>query len=90
LTVRPSPCAGGATTFGLCVLLGVGLSAQSPKLKEKVAPLPKPTGAFTIGTTVAYLTDTTRRDPDLPSGRPSTVQLWYPATGAGPLAGYLV
>jgi dienelactone hydrolase len=54
-----------------------------------VAPLPAPHGKFTVGTAVAYLNDTTRRDSTLPEGRPITVQLWYPALKGKSLAPYL-
>ena len=51
--------------------------------------MPKPTGSFAVGTSVAYFTDSARHNPDLPSGRPITVQLWYPSSGSGPIARYL-
>lgn len=58
---------------------------------ERVAPLPRPTGRHAVGTTVAYLTDATRPDPDFPTGRPITLQVWYPAAGAsGDSSPYLV
>src|SRR4030095_474842 len=54
--------------------------------------LPKPSGAFAVGTTVRYLADGARKDERFPAGRPITLQLWYPAA-AGSEAGrapYLV
>ena len=87
MTVHTARRTSTITTI-LCLVLSSGLLAQSQK--EVVAPLPEPSGAFAIGTTVAYLTDTARRDPDLRDGRPITLQLWYPATSNGPLAPYLV
>lgn len=65
-------------------MLPVAAEAQS------VAPLPMPTGANPVGTTVTYLTDKSRRDADFPGGRPVTLQLWYPAArSAKPVAPYL-
>jgi predicted dienelactone hydrolase len=52
----------------------VAATAQAPALS-----LPAPTGRFSIGTTVAYLVDERRRDPEFPDGRRVTLQLWYPA-----------
>ena len=75
-------------TIGVCGFLNASVLAQSAR--ETVTPLPKPSGTFAIGTATVYLTDSTRRDVDLPDGRPITVQLWYPATGDGPVARYLV
>ena len=63
---------------------------QQP-IKETVTALPKPTGRFPVGTTVVYLTDSTRSDTDFPAGRPINVQLWYPASSnAGTIAPYLI
>lgn len=53
--------------------------------------LPSPTGPFRVGTTVEYLSDTRRADADFPSGRPVTVQLWYPSRSVkGSTAPYLM
>jgi hypothetical protein len=68
----------------MVVMLPLAAEAQS------VAPLATPTGAHSVGTTVTYLTDTSRRDADFPGGRPITLQLWYPAArNAKPVAPYL-
>jgi dienelactone hydrolase len=53
--------------------------------------LPSPTGPFSVGTRVEYLSDTSRPDTDFPPGRPVTVQLWYPTrAGKGIKARYLI
>jgi dienelactone hydrolase len=53
--------------------------------------LPTPAGPHPVGTSVSYLTDTTRRDLEFPQGRPVTVQLWYPAQRSNqPVAPYLM
>ena len=53
--------------------------------------LPRPTGSHAVGTTVAYLVDSTRRETSYPSGRPIALQLWYPAgAGEGRVAPYLM
>jgi dienelactone hydrolase len=58
---------------------------------EPTLALPSPDGSMQVGTTVEYLRDAGRLDSDFPSGRPVTVQLWYPSRpGAGAKAAYLV
>ncbi len=53
--------------------------------------LPSPTGPFPVGTRVEYLSDTSRADAELSSGRPVTLQLWYPARDVkGIKARYLI
>jgi alpha-beta hydrolase superfamily lysophospholipase len=87
LTVRSAGRA-GCTIASLTAVLAATAVAQSPK--ETVSPLPKPTGALAVGTTVAYLTDSSRKDAEFSTGRPINVQLWYPAAAAaGATAGYL-
>lgn len=57
---------------------------------DSVTPFPALTGQWKVGTGVAYLTDSARRGADFPSGRPITLQLWYPtAQTTGPTAPYL-
>ncbi len=57
--------------------------AGAQATRDTVIPLPSPTGAFAVGTTTAYLTDSSRADADFPGGRPVTLQVWYPAARAG-------
>ena len=91
-TCRPSMPFPRAIALTFAVALSAGHSAavaQQPS-KETVSPLPKPTGKSAVGTTIIYLTDSTRKDADFPSGRAINVQLWYPASSsAGPVAPYL-
>jgi hypothetical protein len=51
-------------------------------LAAPLTGLPRPTGPKPVGTTVAYLVDSSRSDSAFPAGRPITVQLWYPARAA--------
>lgn len=78
---------------GLVAIAPMLARAQQPgarRYRETVLPLPAPTGVAALGTTVVYLTDSTRRDSVFTAGRPVTVQLWYPAArAAGPRAPYL-
>jgi dienelactone hydrolase len=79
---------GMGAVHSLAGLLAATTVAQSPK--ETVSPLPKPTGTLAVGTTVAYLTDSSRKDADFPTGRPINLQFWYPAAApAGATAGYV-
>lgn len=79
------------TLTPLLLLVGVALSARAQNAPEVVHPLPVPTGPRAVGTTVAYLVDSTRTDADFPTGRPITLQLWYPAERAtGVRAAYLL
>jgi hypothetical protein len=66
-----------ARVSAIAVMFGVRLAAQSAR--ESVRPLPTPTGPDVVGTTVTYLVDSSRSDPDFRAGRPITLQLWYPA-----------
>lgn len=70
------------TAAALALLTTIPLPAQAPAptRPDVVRPLPRPAGRFRVGTTVVYLTDSARADSDYPSGRPITLQLWYPAT----------
>jgi pimeloyl-ACP methyl ester carboxylesterase len=71
------------------IILAARSSAQTTG--EAVASLPAPTGPLPVGTAVAHLRDSSRADADFPSGRPITVQLWYPAARAeGKVAPYLM
>jgi dienelactone hydrolase len=80
-----------ALTLIAVVALRTSPQASAQALPETIAPLPEPTGHWAVGTVVAYLTDTTRRDGDFASGRPITVQLWYPAANSlGAPAAYLI
>jgi hypothetical protein len=80
-----------ALTLLALVVLRTSPQVNAQALPETIAPLPVPTGRWAVGTVVTYLTDTARRDSDFASGRPVTVQLWYPAaTRSGTLAPYLV
>ena len=76
-------------TFALLCCAGYS-QALAQQFKETVRPLPKPTGASPVGTTIVYFTDSARRDADFTDGRPINVQLWYPASSsAGAVAPYL-
>ena len=71
----------------LLLAAGLALAAKASKAAPPPPALPRPTGMFTVGTTVAYLTDSTRTagPPGAEFPRPITVQLWYPtndSTGA--------
>ena len=61
-------------------LLLVPCHANAQGTGEAVGSLPRPGGAFPVGTVVDYLTDVDRRDGEFPAGRPITLQLWYPAS----------
>jgi dienelactone hydrolase len=66
-------------------------AGTSPAPPAQSLALPAPTGRFPVGTTVAYLTDERRKDADFTSGRPITVQIWYPSTSSkGATAPYLI
>src|SRR5690348_2469242 len=79
----------GLPAIVCAVVCGASAVAQQP-IKETVRALPAPTGRYAVGTTIAYLTDSIRRDGDFASGRPINVQLWYPAASAsGAIAPYL-
>ena len=78
-------------------LLAIGLAALLPSSVPRAGSaaqtlaLPSPTGSFRVGTTVEYLIDARRADGDFPTGRPVTVQLWYPSRSAkGATAPYLM
>ncbi|MEP6733670.1 MAG: hypothetical protein ABJE10_23695 [bacterium] len=66
--------------FALAAFIASPSLGTAQTLPEVVIPLPAPTGRFPVGTAVAYLTESTRRDTDFAAGRPITVQLWYPVT----------
>jgi pimeloyl-ACP methyl ester carboxylesterase len=78
---------------GALLVAGAPVCAQGSapqRFRETVSPLPAPTGAALLGTTVAYLTDSSRTAAPFASGRPVTVQLWYPAARSeAPRARYL-
>ena len=79
-----------ALMFAFSLPLGYSQALAQQPTRETVSPLPKPTGKSAVGTTIIYLTDSTRSDADFPGGRPINVQLWYPASsGAGTVAPYL-
>lgn len=81
--------AAGALVLSSAPALAQG-DAPPPRYRETVRPLPAPTGAALLGTTVAYLRDSTRTEPGFAAGRPVTVQLWYPASrSTARLAPYL-
>ena len=69
----------GVAALAFMLTAAVGGPARAQAAPEKVSPLPVPTGSAAIGTTIAYLTDSSRVDADFPRGRPVTLQLWYPA-----------
>jgi dienelactone hydrolase len=78
------------SAVALALAVEPGRDAIAQVMKETVGQLPTPTGAAPVGTTIAYLTDSTRSDADFPRGRPVTLQLWYPASVArGSIASYL-
>ncbi|GAA1262648.1 alpha/beta hydrolase [Sphaerisporangium rubeum] len=89
-----------AVAAGLAVLTASACSAPTPPRSDAGPPatptgpavLPAPTGDHPVGTTVRYLTDTSRPDPwDLDvSARELKVTLWYPAKRReGPPAPYM-
>ena len=60
-------------------------------LADPAASLPSPTGSLAVGTAVEYLSDPGRPLDGFATGRPITLQLWYPARGArGSKAPYLI
>ncbi|MEO8296126.1 MAG: hypothetical protein ABI613_11475 [Gemmatimonadota bacterium] len=63
----------------ILALLSTQQEVPAPVFADTVLPLPAPTGRHSVGTTTAYLVDSTRTDGNFPGGRPITVQLWYPA-----------
>lgn len=76
-----------AVAAGLAVLAASACSAPSPPRAAAVSPtpagpatLPAPTGSHPVGTTVLYLTDTSRPDPwNLDAeARELKVTMWYP------------
>src|SRR4029079_10157596 len=70
------------SAVALALAVEPGRDAIAQVMTETVGQLPTPTGAAPVGTTIAYLTDSTRSDADFPRGRPVTLQLWYPASVA--------
>ncbi|MFC6084756.1 alpha/beta hydrolase family protein [Sphaerisporangium aureirubrum] len=89
-----------AVAAGLAVLAASACSAPAPPRSAATASatptgpvtLPAPTGGRPVGTTVLYLTDTSRADPwNLDAAaRELKVTLWYPAErGDGPRAPYM-
>jgi dienelactone hydrolase len=74
----------------LLALAALSTTVRAQTLADTVVPLPAPRGADVVGTAVIPLVDSSRRDADLPDGRPIMVQLWYPAARArGSIAPYL-
>jgi dienelactone hydrolase len=76
--------------LALVALAALSTEARAQTLADTVIPLPAPRGGAAVGTTLALLADTSRRDATFAGGRPIAVQLWYPAARArGPIAPYL-
>ncbi|MGI5290404.1 alpha/beta hydrolase family protein [Nonomuraea polychroma] len=69
-----------ATVAGLLALTATALCAPGAAAAAGTPFLPKPTGPHRVGTTSLHLTDTSRRDPWVPSAktRELMVSLWYP------------
>jgi hypothetical protein len=83
----------GLVASSLLLAAGLALAAKAPKAAPPPPALPRPTGMFAVGTTVAYLTDSTRTagPPGAEFPRPITVQLWYPTNDStGARESYLV
>lgn len=67
--------------FMFAWVMGLILVSVSSAGAAAPSPLPKPTGNYAVGRTSFEWTDTSRPDPDSPSGRRQlVVWLWYPAS----------